>query len=663
MKLGITLLFVGMGLIGGAFALPPESSSASQFVMLGAGLLLLLVGIVVAVLFTLYQKTSANESIVRTGYGGAKVIVDGGTLFIPVIHKMLRVPLQTVRLDVTREGGDALITQDMLRADLKAEFYIKVQAHEDHIINAARSLGDRTLNADSVKELVFDKLVSALRTVAANRTLYELNTKRDEFAEEVHKILALDLQHNGLTLETVTISKLDQTDSKFLSESNVFDAQGLKRLTEITQTALVQKNLLERDAEQAMQSKNVATRKEILKLELDQQQAEAEQASQVAKSRAERAREAQEFEIAQRQQVETRAVEKDRAIKETQILAQKQLIEQTQAQEVANVLKVQAVEVAERKKREQIVKADEQIQVADVTRQKSVEVAMRQQAIEIANKETERAQAEGSRLAAEAERERHAQSVKTVETTQTAEREKAKAIIESQALAEQSRLEEQMKADVAAYANVKQAEAEQRSAELRYVAEVKIADAAAQAAQKRAEGELAAKMVDVNVSRERVEIERKGQLIEVDVARERVNVDAARVEVAEKQVEVDRRGLEYREKYGRAGIELQIALKRIEAEQVVQVEMARAIGGFMAKGEFKVFGTPETMGDMMHRFTRGLGVSTFFKGIDEGTDGGLDRLAGQAGQALGSLLSDLGNKKGAQPAASEPTSTPKEPQG
>lgn len=645
MKLGVVLILAGIALVVGSFVVPVPISSATQFLMMGAGLLMLLAGVVVAVLFTLYQKTSADEAIVRTGYGGNKVIVDGGTLFIPVMHRMLRVPLQTMRLDCIRENEEALITQDMLRADLKAEFYIKVKADRDNIVQAARSLGERSVNADSVKELVFDKLVSALRTVAANRSLNELNTKRNEFAEEVQQILSEDLQHNGLTLETVTISKIDQTDSRFLNQNNVFDAQGLKRMTEITQTALVAKNQLERDAEMSLAAKNVSTRKEILKLELDQQTAEAGQAAEVAMARASKTREAQEFDIAQRQQVETRAVEKDRAVKEAQIQAQKKLIEEQQIQDVATVLKSQAVDLAERKRRQTLVAAEEAIQVADVNRTKAVEVATRQQAIEVAQKETERANAEAGRLSAEAEREKQNQNVKTVETTQTAEREKAKAIIEAQALAEQQRVEEQMKADVQAYSAVKAAEGQQKAAEMSYHAQLRLADASAAAATKRAEGDLAAQMVAVNVGKEQVVINRAAKMIEVDIAREAVNVDAARVQVAEKQVEVDRRSLENKEKFGKAGIDLQIQLRRIEAEEKVGTAMAQSIGTFMSHGEFKVFATPEMMTDMMTRFSKGLGLGQFLDGVNRGTNGGVDKLAAQGGQLLGEMVQKLAATK------------------
>src|SRR4030095_15165748 len=140
---------------------------------------------IVSVITRLYRKASANMAFVRTGMGGARVVKDGGTLVVPVIHHVIPVSLETMRLNVERRGPHALITKDNLRVDLSAEFYIKVHANREDILQAARSLGARNVQPDAVSELVQEKLVSALRTVAATRELVELHAKRDEFASAV----------------------------------------------------------------------------------------------------------------------------------------------------------------------------------------------------------------------------------------------------------------------------------------------------------------------------------------------------------------------------------------------------------------------------------------------------------------------------------------------
>ena len=96
-----------------------------------------------------------------------------------------------------------------------------------------------------------EKLVSALRAIASQMDLFEIHTRRDEFAEKVKEHVRADLEENGLLLESVTISELDQTDPSELSDNNVFDAQGKKKITEITAAAMVERNRLDRDAERS----------------------------------------------------------------------------------------------------------------------------------------------------------------------------------------------------------------------------------------------------------------------------------------------------------------------------------------------------------------------------------------------------------------------------
>jgi uncharacterized membrane protein YqiK len=187
-------------------------SFTAKAVTTGAGLFVVIAVAILTTIAKLYRKASANMAFVRTGMGNARVIRDGGTIVLPVIHNITPVSLETMRLNVERRGPHALITRDNLRVDLSAEFYIKVEPNTDHILQAARSLGGKNVQPDAVSELVQEKLVSALRTVAATKELVELHAKRDEFAAAVQEIIQHDLASNGLTLESVTISSLDQTD-------------------------------------------------------------------------------------------------------------------------------------------------------------------------------------------------------------------------------------------------------------------------------------------------------------------------------------------------------------------------------------------------------------------------------------------------------------------
>ena len=119
------------------------------------------------ILARLYQRASKEQTFVRTGFGGQKVIMDGGALVLPILHETIPVNMNTLRLEVKRANEQALITQDRMRVDVQAEFYVRVQPTEESIANAAQTLGMRTMKQDSLKELIEGKFVDALRSVAA----------------------------------------------------------------------------------------------------------------------------------------------------------------------------------------------------------------------------------------------------------------------------------------------------------------------------------------------------------------------------------------------------------------------------------------------------------------------------------------------------------------
>ena len=162
------MILVLLFLIGAAMAVGPwivQTASLSSLpwtasvVISICGLGLLIIVATVVIFTRLYRLAAANLAFVRTGSGGAKVIKDTGKLVVPVMHQVIPVSLETMRLNVERRGTHALITKDNLRVDLSAEFYIKVQANDDDILQAARSLGGRNVQPDAVSELVQEKLV------------------------------------------------------------------------------------------------------------------------------------------------------------------------------------------------------------------------------------------------------------------------------------------------------------------------------------------------------------------------------------------------------------------------------------------------------------------------------------------------------------------------
>lgn len=586
--MGIFMILAALVLSVGPFFVPLQIPTLSQIIISGFGVILLIFGTCIATITRLYKKTSADESFVRTGMGGAKAIIDGGAIVIPIVHQTVAVSLRTMKLEVPRHGENALITGDNLRADVTAEFFVKVQRNEEDVLTASRSLGERATNPALIQEVIFEKLVNALRTVAATKPLHELNSKREEFAAAVQAIVEKDLAHNGLTLETSTISKLDQTPVSFLKpDDNVFDAQGARRIAEITQQARVERNKIERQAEKEVKERDVETAKYILEKDLERASAQAAQEKNV-----------QIAQTTAKQEAETVAAEQAR-------LAGIAYVEKDKAIQVAEVLKAQALEVANQKR-------EEAGQIAEIEKQRSLEISGREKEIAVATKEKERAAAETERFATEAEREKKKQEVLTVEITSTAEREKEQAIIKRKAGIEQEKLQKEMEADVKAYAQVAEAKGEQEAADKKAAARRVLAEADKTARLLEAEGETAVQAVPVNVAAQQVEVERK-------------------------RVEVNREDLKNKAEFETISRELQVELAKIEAEKQIRVEMAHSFGVAMASAKMTIWGSPESVEKMSQAFLNGQAKGFFADGLIDSMPNEVKETAVSAAHGMGKI--------------------------
>jgi uncharacterized membrane protein YqiK len=197
-----------------------------------AAIILISIVVVGTILVRLYQKATKELAFVRTGLGGQKVIKDGGAMVLPGLHNIIHVNMNTLRLEVSRINQEALITKDRMRVDVKAEFFVRVQPSVDAIANAAQTLGAKTMKPTELKELVEGKFVDALRSVAAQMAMEELHEQRASFVQKVQNVVAEDILKNGLELESVSLTGLDQTKKEFFNPANVFDAEGLTKMTE-----------------------------------------------------------------------------------------------------------------------------------------------------------------------------------------------------------------------------------------------------------------------------------------------------------------------------------------------------------------------------------------------------------------------------------------------
>ncbi|MBK8017094.1 MAG: flotillin family protein [Betaproteobacteria bacterium] len=385
----------------------------------------IVVAIVIWLLHWLYLRSSKERAFVRTGLGGQKVVVDGGAFVLPIVHDVIPVNMNTLKLEVSRGRDKALITRDRMRVDVIAEFYVRVQASPDAVAAAAQTLGQRTLQPDQLEQLIEGKFVDALRTVAAEMTMEELHEKRGEYVKRVRVVVSDDLLKNGLELESASLTQLDQTALEYFNPSNAFDAEGMTRLTEQIEKRKKQRNDIEQDTMIQIRNKNLETERMALDIDRDLEYARlsqerelevrrAHQRADLARERADKEQEAERAQLAAREAIERARIGTERVLEEERISRERdvqaaeierrrtvELAEQHRAIAIAEQSKAQSeAQAAADKARALAVTEEERVFTARET-----EMAERRKLIELveARKEAER-DALRLRLAAEAER-------------------------------------------------------------------------------------------------------------------------------------------------------------------------------------------------------------------------------------------------------------------
>ena len=401
--------------------------------------LLLTFGLIIT---RLYKRASKQIGFVRTGFGGEKVVMNGGALVLPVLHETMPVNMNTVRLAVERKNSDALITLDRLRIDVKAEFYVRVRPDSAAIAMAAQTLGARTMQPEALKDLVEGKFVDALRSVAAGMTMNQLHEQRADFVQKVQQVSSSDLAMNGLELESVSLTGLDQTSIEHFNANNAFDAEGLTKLTEQIEMRRKTRNDIEQDTRVQIETKNLEAERQSLQIKRETEFAlleqtreieirRAEQAAEIAREQSQRNREADEARILAKQQVDAKQIEADRTIQE-----------------------------------------------AKIAQQQAVELARQEQQIAVQNKSREESQAKAEADAARAKAVAAEEQVVTSRETEVAERAKRIELIEAAKEAERSAISIKVEAEAEKDAAANRAAATKLAAEGEAEAEKLRADAA-----------------------------------------------------------------------------------------------------------------------------------------------------------------------------------------
>jgi len=385
-----------------------------------------------------------------------------GALVYPIIYRKELMRISLITLEVDRRGKDGLICEDNMRADITVAFYLRVNETAEDVLKVAKSIGaSRASDRESVDQLFNAKFSEALKTVGKQIEFVQLFENRLQFREKIIEVIGDDL--NGYVLEDVAIDYLEQTPKASLDPNNILDAEGIKKITELTATQNVRTNILERDEELAIKKKNVETIEAMLELERQQADAESKQAREVATVRA-------------REDAETIRVQEEERKKaeSTTINVDQDLAVQRENQQ-------REVEVAEQNRQRAVV-----IEVEKVTRAKDLEIVSREREVELQKIEADKAIEVEKKEIANVIRERvvvdktvaiEEERIKEVREVSEADRAKQVQVLAAEAQADEEKVKQ-----------VKAAEAEELAAKHRASEITTLAQAELEATAKEADG-------------------------------------------------------------------------------------------------------------------------------------------------------------------------------
>jgi uncharacterized membrane protein YqiK len=542
-----------------------------------------------------YVKTPANRAYVRTGglfqksNSPPKVVMNGGAWVFRTIHEVTWVDLGTMAIEIERTEHNALLTIDPQYADIKAIFYIKVNPTADGIIDAARTIGGKEVNAEVVKQLVDAKLDGALRDVAATFTLMSLHQEREKFIQEVQSRLKADLEENGLVLEAVSILTLRAARQGSFGTDDVFGAQVARANAQVIQQALRERNDIERKAEIEIKQRDTSSAKERLDLDRELALATAAQEREVRTQQATERANADQKVFEEEQKSELARVAKERAVALTELERDQQLAIQ-----------------AERKQQE--------VMAAEVARRQAIELAEQQRQINVLQEQQKREASEKERLLVSAQREEAAQALKSVEATQAAQREAKIKLIEAEREAQQALIAQKNKIELAALQKQREAEAQARALKEISAAEAEAALKQAETLRTQAQAEMEAEKLRADGAKAKASA---SGLAEAEILK-------AKADSAMREAEAVRaRGLaEAESEKAKAealaafeGVAQRVEVLKLQLDAQVRIEIAKAeaLGKALASMNIKLIGDPNAASSLLKMVTLADGLGEVVK--------------------------------------------------
>jgi uncharacterized membrane protein YqiK len=597
----------------------PDPTTIGIIVVVGLVAFVVLFGLLM-LLVKCYRKVEPGTALVIRGKGGPKAEFNGKVV-IPVLHRADVMDISVKRLEIYRHGSEGLICKDNVRADIKVAFFIRVNNVGKDVLQVADSIGvRRASDPERLVELFDAKFSEALKTVGKNFDFTDLYTERDKFKDEILAHIGTDL--NGYILDDAAIDYLEQTDLAKLDPNNILDAEGIKKITDLTAREAIMANDIAREKEKTIKKQDVEAREAILELERQQADAEAKQEREIATVRSRETAEAQKVAEEERFKSEKARISTEEELGIAEENKNRQVIIAARNREKAD--KVEAERVA----REQQLEATERmrlVELATIEKDKAVEVEKK--AIQDVIRErvvVERAVVEEEEKIKDTHEIAAANRAKVVQVTAAeanAEEEKVKEVKKAEAgkLASQFEADEilieaeanRQAAEKQALGKIKLAEAVRAESAAAGLAEAEVMNAKAGAVQKygSAEAEVVQKKAEAEAAGEMAKADAiKAQgTAEADVMQQKYAAEADGVAAkAEAMKKLDGVGKEHEEYKLQLEKDLKVELAEINIKKDIVAEQAKILGEALKSAKIDIIGGETQIFDtLLHSVTQG----------------------------------------------------------
>ncbi len=609
--------------------------------------ILIIVGIVIGVLAavailmavvysSLYKKVPQGKALVISTTK-AVVVSFTGRLVVPIIHKAEIMDTSVKTIEIDRRATEGLICRDNIRADIKVNFFVRVNKAEEDVIKVAQSIGvERASSQETLEELFVAKFSEALKTVGKGLDFEDLYTERRRFRDEIIEVIGTDL--NGYVLEDAAIDYLEQTPLVNLDENNILDAQGIRKITELTAVQHVATNVASREEEKQITAKDVETREAVLELMRQQADAEARQAREIAtvqareqaetvkvqneeRLRSERARLATDEEVAITQENLDREVAVAEKNKERIVAVEEERVRKARKLEiVAAEVEVTSAEKSVEREKAEIAEIQRERVAVEKTVAEEVEAIATLRVVEEANRQRDA-------IVIEAEAEAQGEFVKDIKRAEAAEK-AASHLATERVVSAKADLEA---SDLDARATIRLAEAAQAEAAANGLAQAQVREADAVAIEKVGLAEVRVKEADAGA------IAKTGDA-EASAMEALLRGEAAGLkEKAAAMRELEGVGQEFEEFVRKLDVEKEINLAEIEAGIGIAEAQARVIGQGLESANIDIVGGSDIFVDrLIGAVTAGKTVDGFVNHSGESRE----KLVGEIGGLLENFNSE-----------------------